>query len=187
MSISVPKKLNLNGPFSIPPDNEFENFFSRQQQNAGGVYLCTILINGKYRIYYAGMSRNIKERMNSHIGDYLCGAYKIYDPFDARNGNLKVISERCEPQVFIERLISVSPKLVDFIKATKVFTVELPFDKDLIKRIESGFIKVARETSSPAFELENKRLSVAIGNSELKCVPVIGFEAIEGLGKELAI
>lgn len=188
MSMNIPDELNLNGPFSLPPDNEFENFFSRQPENAGGVYLHTILINEKYRIYYAGMSKNIKDRMRTHIREYLCGVYKIYDPRDARNGRLKVISERCDPEVFIERLVSVSPKLVGFIMATKIFTVELPSDDEyLIKRIESGFIKIAKKTSSPAFALENIRRSVAIDNSELKSVRVRGFEAIDGLDEELAI
>ena len=183
--MDMPESTQVVGPLSLGTADDASDLFAQPFNMPSGVYLFSIPCSDGYRVFYVGMSLDIKMRMREHIRQYLCGRYWLYEPEAIRAGILKPIHTPCEPEKFLKDAEAVLPKTLELLKLVRIFVLETPPDGRVLRRVESGLIDLLRNSQTENFKLENGQLSVWIPELERVKVKILGSEKVFGLQAEL--
>ena len=77
--MDMPESTQVVGPLSLGTADDASDLFAQPFNMPSGVYLFSIPCSDGYRVFYVGMSLDIKMRMREHIRQYLWCRYWVYE------------------------------------------------------------------------------------------------------------
>ena len=185
--MDIPECVEVVGPLSLGRADEAGDLFAQTFNVPSGVYLFSVPCSDGFRVFYVGMSLDVKSRMREHIRQYLCGRYWLYEPDVMRSGVLKPIHTPCEPDKFLKDAGELLPKTLEMLRLVRIFVLELPSEGRVLRRVESGLIRLLQKSQTERFKLENGQVSVWIPEEERVTVKLLGAEKVFQLPSEISV
>ena len=82
--------VHFHGPFAAHQDSDDRCLFSDDIASAKGVYLWTVNVGGKERVWYVGQTGDrFGKRIGDHVQAWLSGEYEIFDPAALARGEFR--------------------------------------------------------------------------------------------------
>jgi len=138
--------LNIEGPFSLFENSDFDYFFNSPFIKDEGIYLWTVPYKDSELVYYVGETgRNFEIRMIEHIQNYLSGEYGINEPEQLKKGKRVRIWEGTwrgeKVENFLGKYEEFIPKIFELLKLYRFYLIPMNFEINLRKRIEGELCK----------------------------------------------
>ena len=189
--------LNFHGPFTAAGDGGLPSLFASDLASKFGVYLWTVPINGRDRVWYVGQTRRgFGERTAEHIRDMLSGKYSIPVLADLLNGEHKLewsggptsgLWPATLPD-FLARSQELTPKIVAFVRQLHFYVAEIAGPPRLYDRAEGligRYIKDHTDIGVAQTVVRGIRLPVRISGEAALKVRITGATQVAGLPAEL--
>jgi hypothetical protein len=135
--------VDFQGPFSAIDEANRRCLFNDEIAEATGVYLWTINVEGKERLWYVGQTRrSFGTRMGEHLADFLSGKYTTYDAAALSRGEYHLAADTVDgtwPQtlpLLLRDYEKLMPSIVALIRLISIHVAQLEGDKHLYDRVE---------------------------------------------------
>lgn len=189
-------QLDFQGPFALTEQPDVRCLFSDPVAQKTGIYLWTVVVDGKEHATYAGQTRRtFGERMGEHVRGMLCGAYGIEDPEALQRGEHTLLWTGEEGgkrwpatlPAFVARLPELALGIQTYLKALRVHVAPLEGDVHLLSQVEGTlgrhFQKHPEAAIHRHFSSGIKLPGAIVGERGVR-VLVASEGAVEGLSSE---
>ncbi len=139
----------------IIPSEQYSwaNFKDFPNIDNSGIYFWSITYDKQQLIFYVGMTKNLKKRMNQHLESYTSGFYQVFDSKDFSRGIRKHVwigkwrydsalrNKDIDEETFNKALEEYELKKAPSLIKIKLMMLSIIIQKPAVKILYSGFLK----------------------------------------------
>ncbi len=184
----------FDGPFSLfAADDQAPCLFGHEVTSRSGVYLWTLHTAEGFRPWYVGQTRRgFGQRTAEHVAGYLSGQYPAYDVQALARGEHRVVAPDAAATwptslpTFLEAAPTLMPRIVDLLRATRLFVAPLDPTAQVLDRVEGALGRHYKRTPELAtYLIPGQRMPDAIPGDRPLVLHLASAATILGLPSEL--
>ncbi len=148
--------LHFFGPYCAFDHEEDRCLFTDPRANDVGIYLWTVVVDGRPWPHYVGQTRRgFGQRMGEHIAAHLSGQYQMLDPAAlCRGENRRAIGSPTEiwPRslpAFLAQAHTLMPTVLDLIRVFRFHLAPLANNQHILDRVEGALGRYFKRHPDP--------------------------------------